>query len=111
MPRHEQQTNTSTLNHHPSRRISSQNKVAGEASGTGGGVGGGAAGGGPDAAAREEADSRSVYVGNVDYGTQPEELQIHFQVRWRGRLLLLLMLSACMLVQEATGWRASCAAA
>jgi RNA recognition motif-containing protein len=23
-------------------------------------------------------DSRSVYVGNVDYGTAPEELQAHF---------------------------------
>lgn len=29
---------------------------------------------------REEADSRSIYVGNVDYVCTPEELQIHFQV-------------------------------
>eukprot|EP00191_Tetraselmis_sp_GSL018_P018586 CAMPEP_0177591408 /NCGR_PEP_ID=MMETSP0419_2-20121207/7981_1 /TAXON_ID=582737 /ORGANISM="Tetraselmis sp., Strain GSL018" /LENGTH=216 /DNA_ID=CAMNT_0019082147 /DNA_START=66 /DNA_END=717 /DNA_ORIENTATION=+ len=28
---------------------------------------------------REEADSRSVYVGNVDYSCTPEELQVHFQ--------------------------------
>ena len=46
--------------------------MAGEASG---------GGGGPDAAAREEADARSVYVGNVDYGATPEELQLHFQAR------------------------------
>jgi len=32
-----------------------------------------------DTAAKEEADSRSVYVGNVDYGCTPEELQAHFQ--------------------------------
>lgn len=32
-------------------------------------------------AAKEEADSRSVYVGNVDYECTPEELQVHFQVR------------------------------
>lgn len=30
-------------------------------------------------ASREEADARSVYVGNVDYGCTPEELQQHFQ--------------------------------
>lgn len=30
-------------------------------------------------AAKEEADSRSVYVGNVDYECTPEELQLHFQ--------------------------------
>jgi len=28
---------------------------------------------------KEEADSRSIYVGNVDYGATPEELQGHFQ--------------------------------
>jgi len=28
---------------------------------------------------KEAVDSRSVYVGNVDYGTAPEELQAHFQ--------------------------------
>jgi len=27
---------------------------------------------------KEEADNRSVYVGNVDYSTTPEELQQHF---------------------------------
>lgn len=32
-----------------------------------------------DAAAKEEVDSRSVYVGNVDYSCTPEELQAHFQ--------------------------------
>lgn len=32
-----------------------------------------------DQAAKEETDARSVYVGNVDYGTTPEELQFHFQ--------------------------------
>lgn len=31
-------------------------------------------------AAKEEADARSVYVGNVDYECTPEELQLHFQV-------------------------------
>lgn len=28
---------------------------------------------------RVEADSRSIYVGNVDYGATPEEIQQHFQ--------------------------------
>jgi len=28
---------------------------------------------------KEDTDSRSVYVGNVDYGATPEELQAHFQ--------------------------------
>ncbi|KAI7856333.1 hypothetical protein BDC45DRAFT_503688 [Circinella umbellata] len=28
---------------------------------------------------KEAVDSRSVYVGNVDYGSTPEELQAHFQ--------------------------------
>jgi polyadenylate-binding protein 2 len=28
---------------------------------------------------KESIDSRSVYVGSVDYGTTPEELQGHFQ--------------------------------
>ncbi|KAJ3072813.1 cytoplasmic RNA-binding protein [Podochytrium sp. JEL0797] len=32
-----------------------------------------------DAAAKEDLDSRSVYVGNVDYSSTPEELQSHFQ--------------------------------
>ncbi len=39
---------------------------------------GGAAGSG-DFAATAEADARSIYVGNVDYGSTPEELQGHFQ--------------------------------
>jgi polyadenylate-binding protein 2 len=34
-------------------------------------------------AAKEEADARSIYVGNVDYSCSPEELQQHFQVRIR----------------------------
>ena len=32
-----------------------------------------------EAANREEADGRSIYVGNVDYSCTPEELQLHFQ--------------------------------
>jgi hypothetical protein len=32
-----------------------------------------------DASGKEEADARSIYVGNVDYGATPEELQLHFQ--------------------------------
>ncbi|KAL7131583.1 hypothetical protein ABFS83_12G013200 [Erythranthe nasuta] len=31
------------------------------------------------AASKEEVDSRSVYVGNVDYACTPEEVQQHFQ--------------------------------
>ena len=38
-------------------------------------------------AAKEEADARSVYVGNVDYECTPEELQVHFQVRFDGASL------------------------
>ncbi|KAI8832414.1 hypothetical protein BJ741DRAFT_514712, partial [Chytriomyces cf. hyalinus JEL632] len=30
-------------------------------------------------AVKEDIDNRSVYVGNVDYTTTPEELQAHFQ--------------------------------
>ncbi|KAL5973777.1 NAD-dependent glutamate dehydrogenase [Asimina triloba] len=30
-------------------------------------------------AEKEEVDSRSIYVGNVDYGCTPEEVQQHFQ--------------------------------
>lgn len=37
------------------------------------------AAGSAEANAREEADARSIYVGNVDYGATPEELQVHFQ--------------------------------
>lgn len=35
--------------------------------------------------ASKEADSRSVYVGNVDYDCTPEELQRHFQVQISAR--------------------------
>ena len=28
---------------------------------------------------KEEIDARSVFVGNVDYGASPEEIQAHFQ--------------------------------
>jgi len=30
-------------------------------------------------ASAEDTDTRSIYVGNVDYGATPEELQAHFQ--------------------------------
>lgn len=40
---------------------------------------GGAAGAQEDAAAKEEVDARSIFVGNVDYSATPEELQQHFQ--------------------------------
>ena len=40
--------------------------------------------GNQDSEAKAEADSRSVFVGNVDYAVTPEELQLHFQVRPRG---------------------------
>ena len=30
-------------------------------------------------AAKEEIDMRSIYVGNVDYSSSPEEIQAHFQ--------------------------------
>ncbi|KAJ3411391.1 hypothetical protein HDV05_002316 [Chytridiales sp. JEL 0842] len=32
-----------------------------------------------DADAKEEIDKRSIYVGNVDYSSTPEEVQAHFQ--------------------------------
>eukprot|EP00775_Hariotina_reticulata_P002697 gene2697-2997_t len=32
----------------------------------------------PDSGSKEEADSRSVFVNNVDWGATPEELQQHF---------------------------------
>eukprot|EP00741_Cyanophora_paradoxa_P009737 tig00001628_g9434.t1 len=35
--------------------------------------------GAQSAASKEEADSRSIYVGSVDYSATPEELQAHFQ--------------------------------
>lgn len=28
---------------------------------------------------KEDIDARSVFVGNVDYGASPEEIQAHFQ--------------------------------
>ena len=28
---------------------------------------------------KEDVDARSVFVGNVDYGASPEEIQAHFQ--------------------------------
>lgn len=28
---------------------------------------------------KKDQDARSIYVGNVDYGATPEELQVHFQ--------------------------------
>ncbi|KAI4103026.1 MAG: hypothetical protein LQ349_001459 [Xanthoria aureola] len=28
---------------------------------------------------REDIDARSIFVGNVDYGASPEEIQAHFQ--------------------------------
>ena len=28
---------------------------------------------------KEDVDNRSVFVGNVDYGASPEEIQSHFQ--------------------------------
>ncbi|PWO01203.1 RNA-binding domain-containing protein [Tilletiopsis washingtonensis] len=39
----------------------------------------GAAAPGPSEEEKEEVDGRSVYVGNVDYGATPEEIQQHFQ--------------------------------
>lgn len=43
-----------------------------------------------DTANKEEVDSRSVYVGNVDYAVNPEQLQSHFAVSlFRSRPLLV----------------------
>lgn len=42
----------------------------------------GAAGAADTDEAKQEVDSRSVYIGNVDYGCTPEELQQHFAVSW-----------------------------
>ncbi|KAH7855604.1 hypothetical protein Vadar_026680 [Vaccinium darrowii] len=36
-------------------------------------------GGSATQAEKEEVDSRSIYVGNVDYACTPEEVQQHFQ--------------------------------
>ncbi|KAM7499485.1 hypothetical protein LguiA_023899 [Lonicera macranthoides] len=38
-----------------------------------------ASGGSASQAEKEEADARSIYVGNVDYACTPEEVQQHFQ--------------------------------
>jgi polyadenylate-binding protein 2 len=32
----------------------------------------------PESGSKEEADARSVFVNNVDWGATPEELQQHF---------------------------------
>ena len=45
-------------------------------------------------ASREEADARSVYVGNVDYGCTPEELQQHFQVGSKSEMVRIVCLEA-----------------
>ena len=34
---------------------------------------------GLDLEAKEEVDSRSIYIGNVDYSATPEEIQAYFQ--------------------------------
>jgi polyadenylate-binding protein 2 len=31
-------------------------------------------------ASKQDVDARSVFVGQVDFSTTPEELQVHFQV-------------------------------
>lgn len=41
---------------------------------------GGAGGAGGSEAAKEEVDGRSVYIGNVDYGCTPEELQVRMKI-------------------------------
>lgn len=41
-------------------------------------MGGVGATSGPTDEEKEEVDSRSIYVGNVDYGATPEEIQQHF---------------------------------
>ncbi|KAK1925062.1 hypothetical protein DB88DRAFT_487777 [Papiliotrema laurentii] len=51
-------------------------EAAGSASGTPKPEGDEAAGDEDDAAA---VDARSIYIGNVDYGATPEEIQAHFQ--------------------------------
>jgi polyadenylate-binding protein 2 len=42
--------------------------------------GAGSAGAAGEAGSKEEVDSRSIYVGNVDYTCTPEEVQQHFKV-------------------------------
>eukprot|EP00771_Trimastix_marina_P003462 gnl/Trimastix_PCT/473.p1 GENE.gnl/Trimastix_PCT/473~~gnl/Trimastix_PCT/473.p1 ORF type:complete len:183 (+),score=9.32 gnl/Trimastix_PCT/473:78-626(+) len=49
-----------------------------------------------------EADSRSVYVGNVDYGSTPEDLQAHFQSCG-------VMKRVTILVNKYTGYPKGCA--
>jgi polyadenylate-binding protein 2 len=39
---------------------------------------GGEGGGGHPREDREDVDARSIFVGNVDYGATPEEIQTHF---------------------------------
>ncbi|GFH12624.1 C2 calcium-dependent membrane targeting [Haematococcus lacustris] len=46
---------------------------------SGGSADAAAVSGAAEAASKEEADSRSIYVGNVDYSCTPEELQQHFK--------------------------------
>lgn len=55
-----------------------QGGAVGDGAGTSGA--GGAAASAADEQAKAEVDSRSVYVGNVDYSCTPEELQQHFAV-------------------------------
>ena len=35
--------------------------------------------GGENRESKEDVDQRSIFVGNVDYGASPEEIQSHFQ--------------------------------
>ena len=44
-----------------------------------GGGGGGGSGSVESREAKEDVDQRSIFVGNVDYGASPEEIQAHFQ--------------------------------
>lgn len=53
--------------------------AGGEPSSTAAGAAGAAASASVSEAEKEEADGRSVYIGNVDYAATPEELQQHFQ--------------------------------
>jgi len=58
-----------------------------------------------DAASREEVDSRSVYVGQVDYGCTPEELQLHFNSCGTVNRVTIL---TDKFGQAKVGWPASC---
>lgn len=57
-------------------RVPSHRAQAGDA-----GPSGSAGAAGASDANKEEVDSRSIFVGSVDYQVTPEELQQHFQVR------------------------------